>query len=107
MDKSIDKETKEILSENEKIASFVGSDPWKIIKKKLYSKLITLDSVSAIPKNDRSFEEVGRDAAMREAVVKIVTDWILEIEGIASNESSIASLMKEAREDSILQFFES
>jgi hypothetical protein len=44
-----DKETQEVIAEGEKVIDFVQSSGWLDARKKLYSKLITVDSISSIP----------------------------------------------------------
>ena len=80
----IDKETREIMQAGEKIERLVDNDAWKEVKKKLFDKLITFDSITGIPKDKKSLEEIGKEAVLREAVVSIILDWIKDIEGIAN-----------------------
>lgn len=103
----LDKETKKILTDDEKVARFVASDDWKEVKKRLFNKLIAFDSIAGIDKGEkRSFEDIGREAAMREGVSRMVLEWVQEIEGTASHQRSTADLMKKIRTESIVTFFE-
>lgn len=69
------------LRETRDIAQFIGTDGWKLVRERLVEKLIEFDSISSVPKENRTLEDIANDIIQREAVVAIVLDWIREIEG--------------------------
>lgn len=101
----MDDETKKVVSEGERIENWVKSDDWKFIKKKLFNKLINVDSLNALP-GDLSNEEFLREAAARKGAISLVLDWIREVEGRASQSAANReSEMQIIREESIVEFF--
>lgn len=101
----LDKETQKILNDGQKIENFVESDDWKLIKKKLYSKLITFDSISGIVDDKKSMEEIGKEAIQRDAVVDIILKWIQEIESEAAGSKIKRESFESIRNDSIIEHF--
>lgn len=106
MKKEVDKDTQKVLSEGEKITNLVDSDEWKTARKKLYDKLITLDSLSGVPKEGKTNEDIINELKVREGVVSIILAWIKEIEGIKTKHQFDKKMFEEIRKDSILQYFE-
>ena len=82
------------------------NEGWKIVKKELMSKLITIDSITSVPRDKKSNEEMLHEYGVREGVVSVVIEWINEMEGTAAQFKSNRELMKEVRGDSIVQYFE-
>lgn len=103
--KKIDIETQQILTEGQQIERWVNSDDWKLVKKKLMSRLITVDSISSVPSENLSNEQLLREYSVRNGAVNLVIDWIKDIEGTAMNNKTNQEIFKEAREDSIVQYF--
>ena len=99
------KETAKILSDGQKIEDFVKSDGWKLARKMLYDKLITLDSIASVPKTGLTDEQKLREYDVREGVVAIILEWIKEVEGSAEQNQSNKDLMKDIRKESIIQYF--
>lgn len=101
----IDKETSDILNESEKIERFIDSEGWKIVKKKLFDKLITLDSISGVPKN-KSSDDLLKDFMIREGVVSMIIEWVKDIEGEAVKSKHNKKFVEQLRKESILQYFD-
>jgi len=102
----LDKDTKKVIDDGQKMTDFVENDGWKLVKKKLFDKLITFDSISSVPKDKKSMEEIGKEAVLREAVVEIIIQWIQEIEGKVSQHKNNRKVIEEIRKESIIQYFE-
>ncbi len=102
----LDKETTKVFEDGQKMQDFVENDGWKLVKRKLFDKLITFDSISGVPKDKKSLEEIGKEAVMREAVVDIIIQWIQEVEGTVNQHKSSRKVIEEIRADSIIQYFE-
>jgi len=100
----LDKETQKMLSDGEKIADFVNSSAWKLVKDKLVNRLITLDSISSMPTMDK--DEFYVQAKIREGVVSIITEWIRDIEGDAEKHKSNKQAFSSMREEVIIEHFE-
>lgn len=101
----LDKDTQKILSDGEKMEEFVKGEGWALAKKKLYDRLITLDSISSVPKKGFTPERRLKEFEIREGVVSVILDWISDIEGTAQSAKHNREAMREVREDSIVQFF--
>lgn len=102
--KELDKETQKVMSQGQKIADFVNSDSWQLIRKKLYDKLITIDSIMEIPSN-MSNEQRLQEIGIRAGAVSLILDWIKEIEGTAAQHKNNVEAFSEIRKESIVQYF--
>lgn len=101
----LDKETQKVLDEGREVAEFVNSAAWQRVKKNLFDKLITLDSLTAIPTslpNEAKLVEL----TARAGAVSIVIQWIQEVEGVAKqHQANSDAMMATLRRESIVQFF--
>ena len=104
--KEVDKETDKLVAEQKKIYDFVKSDDWSLIKKKLFDKLITIDSIASVPKEGKSAESMLLEYRTREGVVSIVLEWIKDIEGTANQYLNNQELMNNIRKESLIEYFE-
>ena len=102
----LEQDTQKILSEGEKLSNFVESDAWKLIRKKLFDKLITIDSIAGVPKDKKTNEEIIFEIKLREGVVSLILQWIREIEGSAKKYKFDSKMFEDIRRDSIIQYFE-
>ena len=102
----MDKETQEVYKEGEKWENFVKSADWQDAKKKLYEKMFTFDSLSQVTGDKKTFEEIGREASVRQAVVGMLLEWIQELEGAASQHEGNKQSMETIRKEVIVQHYE-
>lgn len=100
-----DQETQKILTEGQKIEAFVSSQDWKLIKEKLFSKLITVDSIASIDSTGMNNDQFIKEVQARAGAVQLVIEWIKEIEGIAVNNRSNQELFQDIRQESIHKYF--
>lgn len=96
--KELDKETREALAEGEKVIRWVDSEDWKHVKGFLNSKLIQMDSISAIP-SDLKVEDKIREIDIRNGVIAIVLEWVRELEGRAAQARTNRKAMQDVRDD--------
>lgn len=106
MDKTLlDKETKQILTDGEKIEKFVESEGWKLVKQRLIKKLATLNSIDEVPKDLKS-EDRLREYDIREGVVSIIIDWVREIEGEKNKSKFNKQIFSEIKEELTIRYFQ-
>jgi hypothetical protein len=91
------------LDEQIKAGEFSRSHDWKIVKKRLFDKLLELDSLSIIYEQSKSktIKSLGEKAFVNGKVCKIIIEWISEIEadGETLEENQIA--LKDMKHDII------
>lgn len=105
MDKTLlDKETKKILTDGEKIERFIESEGWKLVKQKLIAKLAIINSISLVPK-ETNREDMLKEYELREGVVSIVLDWIRDIEGEKNKSKFNKQAFREIEQESIIQYY--
>ena len=103
---NINKETGDVLSKGQKIANFVNSDDWIMIKGTLLTKLIDFDSIKSIELDKKTPTELGEEIRTRKAVVDVVLDWIKDIEGSADQyKKNAEALYNNNDENGIIQRF--
>ncbi len=103
---AIEKDTKQILTEGEKIQDFVKSDGWQIVRKKLVDKLVLLDSIAAMPK-EGSDATIVKQLKIREGVNSIITEWLNDLEGLSEQHSfNTAKFLEIEKKNAIVQNFE-
>lgn len=100
------KETQKIFNEGEKIAEWVKNESWQLVKKKLYDKLITTDSIITTPTDGLTPEQILTEYQVRKGAISLILNWINEIEGRAAQHKNNIEAFKEIRQDSIVQFFD-
>jgi hypothetical protein len=71
------------ISKDSQVEQFVNSDDWKIIKQRLFSKLLELDSLSVLYESTKrkTVKNMGELAYINGKVCSIIIDWISQIEG--------------------------
>jgi len=77
----LSKEEKLEISEEARIARFVDTEDWKLVKEKLDRYTEALRDLTALP--DATNEQVGEEAKIRARAIGLVNTWIAEIENIA------------------------
>lgn len=102
--KKVDKETKKLVSEGQKIADFVNSEAWRMIRRSLYDKLMLNDSITAIDFTG-SNETLIREVMARAHASRLVLQWIGEVEGRAKQASEVNDTLLKVRKESIYQYF--
>lgn len=88
---ALDKETKELLSYQERISELIQSDHWSMLREVLVNKMMDLQSVLNIdPTSDLAVQVQARALA-----VTYLKDFIAEIEGIANQYKAHSPLMND------------
>lgn len=103
MDKQV-QEKRAKAKENKRIQTlgktfeFVNGENWQLIRSKLIDKIIHFDSISELEN-----AQCDRQTIMaRKEAVKMVFDWIGEIEGEARQYALEMSLTKDKKKESII-----
>lgn len=99
----LDKETRQILTDGEKIERFTESDGWKLVKQKLISKLAILNSISSVPK-EMERDKLLREYELREGVISIILDWIRDIEGEKNKSKFNKQTFEEIKQEIIIHY---
>lgn len=78
---TLDKETRDNLSEGEKWKHFVEGEMWQKAREKLVNKIMDAQSVNNVDMTDA--QKALDDIRARKATVEMMWEWIQEIEGLA------------------------
>lgn len=95
----MDKETTEILTEGESMRELTTSRGWRLAKIKLLDKIVELDSISSL-ETDRDAADMLQEINGRQVVIKMVLDWIKEVEGRSGQHVNNLGLLKVHRQES-------
>jgi hypothetical protein len=79
----MDYETQQALDKGEKLKNFVQSEVWQMVKEYLLEKLGTLNTIGTLDFN-KPPEQIVLEAQTRANTVKIIYQWITEVEGMAA-----------------------
>lgn len=100
---NLDKETLKAISQNEGLASMVGSDGWKQAKNILYKRLAELDSISKVVLENKTPMQMMNEFQARMSVISIVDDWISEIEGSAVSHEELLEILEQEKESEYIK----
>lgn len=95
MAEGLDIETQEVFKEGEKAHFLIKGKDWQWAKRKLLQNLSNLDSVRTLEKILKDKGDVALEIKARTMTIKMVLEWLDEIEGIAEQHKG----NKEAFED--------
>ncbi|QGH73328.1 MAG: hypothetical protein [Siphoviridae sp. cttb18] len=87
--------------EKRKRYQFTQSPEWKSVKKSLIEKLMLADSCSLIDEK-LSNQEAGELARVNAKVVKMVTEWIQDIEGDADMYLEMIDSITEEKKENLI-----
>lgn len=99
---NLDKETKKVLSDGEKLQNLVNGEGWGVVKAQLLAKISAVDSVSNIDLT-RSADELVKDMMARAGAISIVLEWLKEIEGQAAQIQNNKQLLAKTEESFIMK----
>lgn len=90
------------LAKEEQIQQFVKSSDYRLIKNKLFEKLLKLDSLSVLYEGMKypTQKKIGEKAYINGKVVSIIIEWMSEIEGTTTEYNR--NFMEGAREEDFL-----
>lgn len=103
MAEEIDKETQEVLKEGETASFLAKNDDWKWAKKKLLQKLSNLDSVRTLEKTIEKKGDVGLEIKARNMTIKMILEWLDEIEGIAEQYEENKKLLEDVQKEDYIR----
>jgi len=89
----MDKETKQVISEAERIKYTIDTEGWKIMSRILEDLLEANDSISNL--DTIKPEEVLNEIKSRRLAGSIIKDWIDQIQGRVQNASSFKNIKDE------------
>lgn len=100
----MDKDTKRALRESSELEHLVKSDGWAIARQKIFNKIVELNDITSITEFDPN-KLIVIIAAKQEAV-KILFEWLTEIEGIAKGNKDLHKQMLEQQKHDFIMTFE-
>lgn len=98
------KEIAKQVEDAKKIAEFVRSEGWQRARRKLYDKILQLDSLNRLPEG-LSDEQKLREVGTRAGTVSILLEWLKEVEGDAEQAQATIESLKPAQEEEIVSRF--
>lgn len=100
-----DKDTLKVLSEQERIANFVDSPDWAVIKKRFIDKIVLNDSMSALITTGKTHENLAVEVLARAQASAIMLETLQEIEGIARQAKEQTDMLREVRTEQVVHYF--
>jgi hypothetical protein len=82
--KKIDPETQGIISQTKLLFDFVNGDVWHLIKGKIMTKIMDLQSIKNLGHDGEDAQNIISEIRSRNAAVDILIEVVREIEGEAS-----------------------
>lgn len=82
-----DPETQKVLRDGQMLSDGVKGDFWRFVKSHLLARVNLLDSLEATIFESKSDEEIARELKARAASVKMIKEWIAEVEASAEQHS--------------------
>lgn len=99
----MDKETQQILSDDEEVLNLVKSTGWSIIRKDLINEVTELSNIFNL--EDTNPEIMMKKLAACQMATEILLNWLVKIEGRASNCKNNRDLFKkEIKQKYIIQY---
>ena len=80
---SQDKETQAVVKEAKAIEALLTSEGWQIALDRLNGKIELIGNVSTIEFDNRSLDDIGKEAMIRASSIALVNDWLDEVKSIA------------------------
>lgn len=82
MDKNIDKETKQVLSEEKRVEMLCEHEGWSIVRQKLVNRINDLQSILNV-NGEATPEQIAIDLKSRALAISTLVDFLQDIEGTA------------------------
>ena len=101
----LDKKTAQIISNDERVARFVDSDDWKVVKQSLITKVVLNDSMSPLVTTAGS-KDLLTEILARAHASALVLEWLQEVEGRAKGSKVDVTPLVEEPEAQIVTYFE-
>lgn len=99
----IDKETAKLLSDDEEISAMTKSLGWGLVREKIFMKIMELNDITTITEIDP--QRLMIVIAAKQEAVKILFEWLNEIEGIAKTSKQLRDqFIQKQKEDFIMHF---
>lgn len=99
----LDKETNQEYVDGEELSNLVQSKGWHLAKRALFNNILLIDSVETIDTEDKSLEDIGKETFARAAAVKLILEWIREIEGSKQSHDQLRDSLKEKKEEGFIK----
>lgn len=99
---NLDKETKKIFSDGEKLKSMTESEGWSIAKQLLLKKVaeqLNLSNITNIDPNN-----IVQIIGIRQETAKALMEWLREIEGNVEQHTSNSGAFSEVNDEFIIHF---
>lgn len=91
------------IDEDVKVGEFSKSEDWRVVKDRLFKKLLELDSLSLLYDGikDKTIQNLGENALINGKVCSIIINWISEIESDGETLETNQLQLKEMKHDII------
>lgn len=94
-------ESEKIFEEKRRIHQLTQSEEWRAAKQLLTKKIILADSCSLIDEK-LSNEQAGEAARVNQKVIKLISEWLQEIEGIEDEYPRLLQGMTEEKRKTLI-----
>ena len=91
-DREEELETEKVLEEGEKIARFVDSEEWNLVKRGLNESISAAESILGIESKDQ--DSMFREVAAKQLAVEIVRQWIEDVEATVEQSRGNSAIME-------------
>jgi hypothetical protein len=102
----MDEETKKVIRESEELSNMCKSIGWGIARERIFLKIMELNDITTITEIDP--QKLMVIIAAKQEAVKILFEWLSEIEGVAKNAKELRKqFLDKQKEDFISRFGDS
>lgn len=98
-----DLETTKVLTEGDKVARFVASDDYQLVKGKFLKLIAEADSISTISPEDLEKQTTMLTIQIRAGAIALVRQWLAIVEGTAAQAIHNTNAMTENQKDDIIK----
>jgi hypothetical protein len=92
-------DTREVLSEGEKLHDLVRSEGWQLAKRKLLTEVADITNVLTLVTKGRAVNDMIVELAGRQLAAATVLDWLKGIEGDAEQYKTNSDTLRDIRNE--------
>ena len=99
----IDKQTARKIKQSDDIKNMTLSDGWREVKAMIFTRIMELNDITSLAEADP--QKLMIIIAAKQEAVKILLEWLNEVEGIAKNSDYLKKqFLEQQKEDFLIQF---
>lgn len=99
----MDTKTAKIIRQSEEVKAMVQSNGWGEVKAMIFEKIMALNDITSLSEADPS--KLMIIIAAKQEAVKILIEWLNEVEGMAKNSDYLKKqFLEKQKEDFIITF---